>query len=182
LTLLLSASNAIDRFSLVVGKYVSWLALLMVLVQFAIVVGRYVFGLGSIPLQESVIYSHAFLFLLGAAYTLHRGGHVRIDIFYAKASPKLKAIIDLMGSLFLLIPVCIAIFLLSWSYVWGAWAISESSWESSGLPFLYALKTIILVFCAMMFLQGISIVLKSLLTLSGSLLPLNHSSGEDINL
>ncbi len=160
----------------------SWLALLMVLVQFAIVVGRYVFGLGSIPLQESVIYSHAFLFLLGAAYTLHRGGHVRIDIFYAKASPKIKAVIDLMGSLFLLIPVCIAIFLLSWSYVWGAWAISESSWESSGLPFLYVLKTVILVFCTMMILQGISIVLKSILTLSGSLPPINHSSGKDIKL
>ncbi len=154
----------------------------MVLLQFVIVVGRYVFGLGSIPLQESIIYSHAFLFLLGAAYTLLRDGHVRVDIFYARAGHRLRAIIDLVGSLFLLIPVCLGILLLSWSYVAGSWAISESSWESSGLPFLYGLKTVILVFCGMMILQGVSIALKSILALTGSPPSLNHDSGKDIRL
>lgn len=182
MTLLLSVSRFIDQFSLSVGKYVSWLALVMVLVQFAVVLGRYVFGLGSVPVQESIIYSHAFLFLLGAAYTLQRDGHVRVDIFYAKVGVKLRAAIDLFGSLFLLIPVCIGIFLLSWAYVTGSWSISETSWESSGLPFLYGLKTAILVFCAMMILQGISIAIKSALVLTGTLPPSKPGQSQEISL
>ena len=157
-------SRVLDRFSSLIGKCVSWLALVMVLVQFALVLARYVFGLGSVALQETVIYSFAFLFLLGAADTLRRGGHVRIDIFYAKASDRLKAVIDLCGSLFLLIPVCLVIFILSWPYVAGSWQILEGSRESSGLPFLFALKSVLLLFCVMMILQGLSTILRSLLT------------------
>jgi len=157
----------LDVFSEVVGRYVSWLALAMVLVQFLIVIGRYVFGVGSIPLQETIIYSHALLFLLGSACTLLHGGHVRVDIFYAKASLKLRALIDLLGSVFLLIPVCVAIFALSWTYVTGSWQISESSFESSGIAYIYLLKTMILVFCGMMILQGISMALRSILVLAG---------------
>jgi hypothetical protein len=70
---------------------VRWLALTMVLVQFAIVVGRYVFGVNSIAAQESVLYMHATLFMLGAGYTLLVDKHVRVDIFYAKASDAPRA-------------------------------------------------------------------------------------------
>ncbi|PHQ71702.1 MAG: C4-dicarboxylate ABC transporter permease [Sneathiella sp.] len=140
----------------------------MVLIQFVIVLGRYVFGAGSIALQESIIYSHALLFLLGSAYTLLHGGHVRIDIFYARASGKLQALIDLLGCVFLLIPVCIAIFALSWAYVSGSWQILEGSSENTGLPYIYGLKTMILVFCGMMILQGISKILHSILRLTGN--------------
>lgn len=164
---LASIAQSLDTFSKFVGRYVSWLALFMVLAQFSIVLGRYIFGLGSIAFQETVIYSHGLLFMLGAAYTLQKGGHVRVDIFYAKAAPKHQALIDLLGSLFLLIPVSIIILLASWTYVSGSWHILEGSVESSGLPYVYLLKSVIVVFCGMMILQGISMILHAILVLRG---------------
>ena len=74
--------------------------------QFAVVLLRYVFGLGSIWLQESILYAHAALFMLAAAWTLQKGGHVRVDVFYADAAPRTKALIDLLGALLLLLPFC----------------------------------------------------------------------------
>ena len=78
----------------------------MVLLQFAVVVMRYVFGVGFIFMQEGVIYLHAALFMLGAGYTLLHGGHVRVDIFYRDAAPPRKALIDLLGVILFLVPVC----------------------------------------------------------------------------
>src|SRR5882672_3642543 len=97
-------ADRIDRFTTGIGRAVAWLALVVVLLQFALVVARYLFGLGSIWLTEAVIYSHAALFLLASAWTLRSGGHVRVDIFYADASPRTRAKIDLAGALLLLLP------------------------------------------------------------------------------
>ena len=76
------------------------------LIGFAVVLLRYVLGVGSIWLQESILYAHAALFLLAAAWTLKEGGHVRVDVFYASASPRVKAWVDLLGALLLLLPFC----------------------------------------------------------------------------
>ena len=87
-------ADRIDRFNMIIGRAVAWLALVIVLLQFALVVARYLFGLGSIWMTEAVIYAHASLFLLVCAWTLRAGGHVRVDIFYADASSRTKAIVD----------------------------------------------------------------------------------------
>src|SRR5947209_2899283 len=84
-------ADRIDRFNAAVGRAASWCALFIVLVGFAVVLLRYVLGLGSLWLQESILYAHAALFLLAAAWTLKEGGHVRVDVFYAAASPRIKA-------------------------------------------------------------------------------------------
>ncbi len=165
---LISLSRSIDCFSAVIGKYVSWLALFMVLAQFAMVIARYVYGLGLIALQESVIYSFALLFMLGAAETLRRDGHVRIDIIYDRLSPRRRAWIDLAGHLFVLIPVCIAILLLSFAYVAGSWSILEGSRESTGLPFLFLLKSLLIVFPVLMILQSLSNAIKAAVQLRAS--------------
>src|SRR5215475_13878658 len=94
----------IDRANTAVGRAASWCALAIVLIGFAVVLLRYVLGIGSIWLQESILYAHAALFLLAAAWTLQVGGHVRVDVFYADASPRVKAWIDLIGALLLLLP------------------------------------------------------------------------------
>ena len=96
--LMTTLADRIDRLTTSVGRAVAWLALAIVLLQFALVVARYLFGLGSIWLTETVIYAHATLFLLAAAWTLRAGGHVRVDIFYAEASRRTKAMIDLIGA------------------------------------------------------------------------------------
>lgn len=160
-------ADIIDAFNEHTGRVLSWLALAMVLLQFAVVVGRYVFGVGAIFYQELIIYFHAFLFMLAASYTLKRDGHVRVDVLYREASPRRKAMVNLLGSLFLLIPVCILIIWIAWPYVQSSWAIRERSMETSGIPLVYILKTTIIAFAVMVGLQGVSMVIRSLLAIGG---------------
>ena len=146
-----------------VGRVVSWLTLAMVLLQFAIVLFRYVFGIGWIAAQEAIVYMHAAVFLGLAGYTLRHDGHVRVDIFYGSASPRARAKVDFFGSLFLLLPMAAAIFLLAFPYVTRSWAVFEGSQEGqNGIPGVFILKTFILVFAALVALQGLSLMAKSL--------------------
>jgi TRAP-type mannitol/chloroaromatic compound transport system permease small subunit len=149
------------------GQTVSWLSLLMVVVTFLIAVLRYVFDLGWIWLQESVVFMHATLFLIGTAYTLKHEGHVRVDIFYRKFKPRTRAWVDLGGALFLLLPVCLFIFFISWDYVAQSWALHEGSREAGGLDGVYLLKSLILVMAALLVLQGLAQAIRRLLTLLG---------------
>jgi TRAP-type mannitol/chloroaromatic compound transport system permease small subunit len=158
---MMALADRIDRFNGAIGRAAAWLALFIVLVQFAVVLMRYVFGLGSIWLTESILYAHAALFLLAAAWTLQQGGHVRVDVFYADASPRTKAIVDLIGALALLIPFALAIALLAGPYVARSWATLERSRETSGLPFVYLLKTLIPLFAFMLALQGVSQAIRA---------------------
>ena len=147
------------------GRAVSWLTVVMVAMVLLVVVTRYFLQIGSIALQESVTYLHASVFLLGIAYTLKQGGHVRVDIFYRQFSPRKKALVDFCGGLFFLIPVSVLIFYSSWDYVIASWAIGETSAENNGLPFIYLLKTLMILMPATMLLQGVAEILKSLLVL-----------------
>ncbi len=126
----------------------------IVLVQFVVVVLRYIFGIGSLLLQESIVYMHGSAFLLGAAYTLAQDKHVRVDIFYAAASERRRRLIDSLGTAFFLIPIAVLVFWTSWPYVESSWSIRESSQETSGLPGIFLLKSTILVFAAQLFFQG----------------------------
>src|SRR5436305_2224794 len=151
-----SLAERIDRLSTAVGRAASWCALAIVLIGFAVVLLRYVLGLGSIWLQESILYAHAALFLLAAAWTLKEGGHVRVDVFYAAASPRIKAGVDLLGALFLLLPFAVAIVWFALPYVERSWAILERSRETSGLPLVFLLKTLIPLFAFLLAAQGIA--------------------------
>ena len=155
-------SLIIDELSNLLGRIFSWLTLTMVIVMAAIVVLRYVFQIGSIALQESIIYINALIFTFGVAYTLKEQGHVRVDIFYSRINEKKQAWVDVFGSLFFLIPSACFIIWISWDYVAVSWRIREGSAESSGLPFVYFLKAVILVLPALLLLQGISEIVKSI--------------------
>jgi TRAP-type mannitol/chloroaromatic compound transport system permease small subunit len=161
-TPLTTLADRIDRLNTAVGRAVAWLALVVVLLEFALVVARYLFGLGSIWLTETVIYAHAALFMLAAAWTLRAGGHVRVDVFYADASARTKAIIDLAGSMLLLLPFSAVLVWLGVPYAARSWAILEHSQETSGLPLVYALKTLIPLFALLMALQGIAQAIRAL--------------------
>ena len=160
-------ARLIDNFNQALGMSVAWLTMMMVLVQFTVVVLRYTFGYGSIFMQESILYLHGFVFMLGASYALLHDGHVRVDIFYREASPQTKAKIDIFGIFFFLLPVCTVLFFYAFPYVAASWANLEGSNETSGIPARFVLKTAILVFCVLMSLQGISIVIHSLNVLLG---------------
>jgi TRAP-type mannitol/chloroaromatic compound transport system permease small subunit len=154
-------ADRIDRLTAAIGRAVAWLVLAVVLLQFALVVARYLFGIGSIWLTEAVIYGHAAVFMLAAAWTLHLGGHVRVDVFYADASARTKAWIDLAGSVLLLLPFVFVLILLSVPYAARSWAILEHSQEASGLPLVFVLKTLIPLFALLMALQGVAQAIRS---------------------
>lgn len=158
------------------GRAVSWLTAFMVATVLVVVVTRYFLQIGSIALQESVTYLHATVFLLGIAYTLKQGGHVRVDIFYRQFSPRRKALVDFCGGIFFLIPVSVLIFYSSWDYVVASWAIGETSAENNGLPFIYLLKTLMILMPGTLLLQGISEILKSFLVLISQ--PSTNESGD----
>jgi TRAP-type mannitol/chloroaromatic compound transport system permease small subunit len=161
LSRMLDLADRVDRLNGAIGRAAAWLALFVVLVQFAVVLMRYVLGVGSIWLTESILYANAALFLLAAAWTLQQGGHVRVDALYASASPRTKALVDLIGALALLIPFSVAIVVLSAPYVARSWAALERSRETSGLPFVYLLKTLIPLFAIMLALQGVSQAIRA---------------------
>jgi len=159
-------ADIIDRVIAAIGRAAAWCCLFVVLAEFAVVVMRYALGMGSIRLQESVLYAHGALFMLAAAWTLQAGGHVRVDIFYAQAKPRTRAIVDLFGAITFLAPFVVALTVLSIPYVGRSWSVLEGSREVSGLPFVYLLKTLIPVFAVLVGLQGIAQAIRAALVLS----------------
>jgi TRAP-type mannitol/chloroaromatic compound transport system permease small subunit len=161
-------ARAIDRLNEAIGVHVAWLTLVLVLVEFTVVLMRYVFGIGSVKMQESIVYMHATVFMVAAGYTLLHNGHVRCDIFYAAATPRRQALIDLIGVAIFLLPTCALIGWMAWPYVAQAWSVLEGSQEGSlGIPGVFLLKSVILVFAGLVALQGIALALHSLLRLVG---------------
>ncbi len=158
---IIGLADRIDRLNAAIGRSVAWLCLFVVVAQFSVVVLRYGFGLGSIWLTESIIYGHAALFMLAAAWTLREGGHVRVDVFYADASPRRKALVDLCGALLLLLPFMLVLAWFSLPYISRSWSILETSRETSGIPAVFLLKTLIPLFAVMMALQGVSQAIRA---------------------
>ena len=142
------------------GRTVAWLTLVMMVVTCLVVVLRYLLNLGSIALQESVMYLHGIVFLLGIAYTLKQGAHVRVDIVYQKTSRKTRAIIDLIGTLLFLFPVTLFIGWSSIDYVLFSWNVHEGSAEPGGLPGVYLLKTLIPLMSITLLVQGAAELLR----------------------
>jgi TRAP-type mannitol/chloroaromatic compound transport system permease small subunit len=159
----------LDRISAALGKASAWMTLLMVLVTFVVVVMRYVFDAGLIWLQESVVWMHAFVFMIGAAYTLQQEEHVRVDIFYRAMNARRKAWVDLLGVLVFLLPLCVFLAWKSIDFVAASWSLREASRESGGLPYplVPMLKSVLVAMPVLVGLQGIALLLKSLRILRG---------------
>lgn len=163
---MLRLAERFDRISTAIGQLAAWLTLAVVAIQFAVVLLRYGFGMGSIRLQESVVYAHALAFLLAAAWTLKAGAHVRVDVFYRGAQPRTRALVDLLGTLVLLLPMAGLILWMSVPYAMRSWSILERSQETSGLPLVFLLKTAIPVFAVLVILQGIAEAMRSVAVLA----------------
>ena len=160
----IAAADAINRR---VGRAAAWLALAMTAVVFAMIVLSTFFRLGWVWMRETVTYMHGALFMAAAGYTLLRDEHVRIDVFYAKLSPRGRAWVNILGFTLLLTPVCVLILWTSFPYVYESWRVLESSDEASGIPALFLLKTFLLVFPLLMILQGLALAMRGVLVLQG---------------
>jgi TRAP-type mannitol/chloroaromatic compound transport system permease small subunit len=168
---LLAFARGVDWVNGAIGRTTSLLALLMVLLgswnALARYLGRFIgTDLSSNAFIEGQWYMFSLLFLLGAAWTLDRDEHVRVDVFYGTASPRTKAWIDLLGSVFLLLPFCLWAVWMSWPAVVNSWTVLEVSPDPGGLP-RYPLKTVIPLAFAFVGLQGISLIIKKVAFLRG---------------
>lgn len=156
-----------------IGRWISWLVLVMVILGVWNVVGRYLSSFIGINLTsnayiEAQWYIFDLVFLLGAAYTLKHNEHVRVDIFYSNLSRKKKAIADLLGTVFFLIFFSIIVIIFSWNTIIASWQIWEMSSDPNGLP-RYPIKTMIIVSFVLLIFQGISEVIKNVAILQNRL-------------
>ena len=160
-------SHRIDALNAWVGRLVAWVALGLVLVVFTNVVMRYLFKTSFVFAQELEWHLFAFIFLVGAGYTLLQDGHVRVDIIYQRLGPKGQAWINLVGVILLLIPGCLLVLLTSWNFVWKSWLILEGSADPGGIPLRFIIKGCIPIGFVLLLLQGISLGIHSLLQIAG---------------
>lgn len=167
MSLLKAISRWIDALNAWVGRGVAWVTLLLVLVVFFNVILRYVFNSSFVFTQELEWHLFAVIFLLGAGCTLLYDGHVRVDIIYQRLNPKGKAWVNLIGVIFFLIPGCLLVIDTSLTFVYNSWSVMEGSPDPGGIPLRFILKSSIPAGFILLLLQGISLGLKSFLTLAG---------------
>ncbi len=169
--------RALHHLTCVVGRAVSWCVLLMVFLMVLVVVMRYGLGIGNIALQESITYLHGAVFMLCAGYTLAQDEHVRVDVLYQHWGPRRQALVNLLGTLFLLLPICVAIFTLSLDYVVHSWAGLEKS-DNGGLPLVFILKSLLLVMPVLLGIQALADLLRHAMTLAGAPQPVDREDQE----
>ena len=152
----------IDKINMRMGRFVSWFTLLLVCVTFADVVMRYFFNKSFVFTQELEWHVFAFIFLMGAGYTLKVDGHVRVEVFYGKMGLKGKAWVDLVGVLFFLIPSCALFIKTAIPFVMKSFEVMEGSPDPGGIPYRFILKACIPIGYSLILLQGVSLGIKSL--------------------
>ena len=129
-----------------IGKKISYLIPVMVVLMIIVIISRYFFGVGRTDLQELVMYFHALVFLGCAGYVFNKDEHVRVDIFYRESSPRYKNAINIIFGLLFLLPVTIVIFIYSIEVIDASWGMQEISTEAGGLNYVYVQKTFLLLF------------------------------------
>jgi TRAP-type mannitol/chloroaromatic compound transport system permease small subunit len=143
------------------GRAVSWLMLLMVMVVFGDVIGRYLFNRTYVFVQELEWYLFAVVYLLAAGYTLLWDEHVRVDILYARLSPRQKARLDFVLLFVFFFPSCLLVISTTWPFFVNAWRVLEGSPDPGGIPARWALKGVIIVAFVILMIQGVSQAIKA---------------------
>lgn len=144
----------IDSLSDWVGIFVAWLIIPLVGALVFEVAARYIFNAPTIWAYDMSYLLCGTLFIMGVAYTLRHKGHVRVDIFFEKLSPRGKSILDTCMYLLVFFPLVIVFFWWGIDYARESWRIQETAWLSSWRPPLYHFKTIIPIAAFLMILQG----------------------------
>ena len=157
--------SIVDEFTERSGRALAWVCLLLAITTGLIVALRYGLGLGSVALQESITYMHSLLFMLGAAFTLRRDGHVRVDIFYRRFSPRQQAWVNAVGAILFLLPFCFFLLAISADFVQEAWRIREGSPDPGGIHAVFLLKSLIPLMALSLLLQGLAELARNTLTL-----------------
>ena len=164
---LAGVAAAICGLNQVIGRLFAWLSLAIVVVCFTVVVQRYVFATSYVWMQDLYIWLNGAMFTAVAGFALMRDDHVRVDIFYRPASMRTRALADFVGVLLFLLPFCYVVYAYSLPFVLRAWGYHEASANVGGMPGLFVLKSFILAFAALIALQGVAMLIRSILVLTG---------------
>ncbi len=156
----LKISAFIDSINIRIGKVVQWLTISLVLIQFSVVVLRYIYGFNSTIMQESILWIYGIMVFCSSSWAYLLDTHVRVDVAYQGFNTKRKAIVDIMGAIFLMLPLLVVLWIYVYPYVMSSWRILEKSFEADGIPAVYILKSFLLLFVVQMFLQTISEIIK----------------------
>lgn len=165
---MLRFSTIIDRLTDVVGRLISWLNLLLILLIVIDVVVRKLTGYTSAWISELQWYFFAMVFLWGGSYGLLYKKHVSVDVFYQRMQLKDKSLVDFVGHLTLLMPWAVAIVYTGLIYFHQSWKINESSPDPGGLPFRWLIKSIIPGAFLLLLVQSWSEIIKSYLQYKGA--------------
>jgi TRAP-type mannitol/chloroaromatic compound transport system permease small subunit len=171
---LMALSRLIDSLNEWVGRVVGWVTVGLVLVVFVDVVMRYLFRTSFVFTQELEWHLFAFIFLIGAGYTLLYDSHVRVDIFYQRWGRKGRAWVNLIGVILFLIPGCLLVIITSWKFVMHSWSILEGSPDPGGIPLRFLVKGCIPLGFTLLLLQGLSLGIHSIVEIKGM-----ETGGED---
>ncbi len=161
-------SKFIDRFNTFIGYLCAFFVFSMVIVVFTVVVLRYGFNIGFIWMQETYVWMHAYIFMVGAGFTYLNDDHVRIDIIYRNSSKLYRVIVDLVGNIVLLLPFLYIIWSYSFPFVYKSWQMNEVSREAGGLTMIFLLKLAILIFAFLLFIQVISKIINNFISLNSN--------------
>ncbi|MGE8547406.1 TRAP transporter small permease subunit [Alcaligenes sp. Marseille-Q7550] len=148
-----------------IGRLVSLSMLLILAIAFTVVVLRYLFGIGLIWLQDSYVWLTSLFFIGLSGSALLHDRHVRVELFYSRMRRRRQALVNALGVVLLLWPTLLVITLTSSKPISRSWQFLEASPNTGGLPFAYVHKSLIYVFCALLFIQGLSLLLSSLAAL-----------------
>ncbi|MBZ4023002.1 C4-dicarboxylate ABC transporter [Rhodobacter sp. TJ_12] len=163
---LLALSRAVDRINEVIGRSVSWLILVAVLVSATNAIVRKVFNTSSNAWLEAQWYLFGGAFLLAAAYTLKQNEHIRIDIVYGAFSRRVQHWIDLFGHVFFLMPFLTLMLWMLFPYVMMSVKSGEVSTNAGGL-IIWPAKSLLLIGFTLLFAQGISEIIKKIAIMRG---------------
>jgi len=159
---LLAITRVIDRFTDFVGLCVAWLNIPLVLAVSYEVVARYFFNAPTIWVFDVTYMLYGTIFMLGAAYALHKGAHIRTDFFFEAWSTRTKGMIDSVAYIVLFFPSLIVFLFVTADDAWYAFLINETSEQTPWRPILWPFKTVIPLTCLLLIIQGVSEVIKSL--------------------
>ena len=157
--------NIVNRYA---GYLCAFLVVLMVVNVFLVVILRYLFGISFIWMQETYVWMHAYIFMVGAGFTYLNDDHVRIDIIYINSSKLYRSIVDLVGNIILLLPFLYIIWSYSFPFVYKSWQMNEVSREAGGLTMIFLLKLAILIFAFLLFIQVISKIINNFISLNSN--------------
>jgi TRAP-type mannitol/chloroaromatic compound transport system permease small subunit len=158
--------RVINRINIIVGHTFSWLAVGIFAVCFWVVIERYFFGNTRLWMQDLYVWMNGAMFTAVAAFALYRNDHVRVDIFFRTASTRAKAIMDLIGVLIFLLPFMYIVWTYSFTNVARSWGRFEASANVGGMPGLFVLRSFILAFAGLVAMQGIAMLIRSILILA----------------